>query len=478
MTHCSGSRSIGRTKRCFPNSQKNVLAKNRMFSSETFPAGQVTMEKLLDLCVAAGQLDSDPAQKYVANRLSKIQARLFPYEVELLTYRESKSAWEAEKQRIMKSMDEKRRNDSNSTDTECDESEVVRKLEETIPKPVPPMMPRGMYIYGNVGTGKTVLMDMFYETTNITRKRRVHFHEFMIEVHQRIHKWKMERLKTKGRDLHINLSSEADAIVQVARMISNESILLAFDEFVVTDCADALMMRNLFDELFSQGTVVIATSNTAPEDLYYQGLNRHYFLPFIDTLKRYCKPHDMETKFDYRLKKADAVDVAASRYVSPLGRDADAYIEEKFEEFGAGKPLLPKVIDVAFGRTLAIEKTRGDAALFDFYELCDGRLPAFGPADFKAVCDNFEYIFVKNVPELGEENHNEARRFVTFIDQVYDRRRKLFLSAAKSFDELCIQNSHSSAEESNLLSVKELKTAMRRMSSRLGEMQNPHWPDA
>uniref|UniRef100_A0A7S3PJ93 AAA+ ATPase domain-containing protein n=1 Tax=Aplanochytrium stocchinoi TaxID=215587 RepID=A0A7S3PJ93_9STRA len=461
----------------------------RAFSSENvnfdnYTNNHLSALDLYKLCVAEKDIRIDPARELVAKKLSKLQKQLNVYDRALKAYKEKLISWGKVKSEKIKQA--KMRQDMNGKSGEhLLPVEVEEKIEKEaeietwkeLEKPLKPLVPRGMYIYGNVGTGKTVLMDMFFQTTTIGLKRRFHFHEFMIEVHRRIHEWKLERIRTKGRDLHIDLSSEADAIVQVARMVAAESTLLAFDEFVVTDCADALMMKKFFDELFSQGTVVVATSNTRPDDLYLQGLNRHYFLPFIDTLKHFCKPHDMDTEFDYRLEKAKGLKcLAKQRYIFPLGKQTEEKMEEIFSEVTDYELVEPKTIKVAFGRTLKVERVTGRAAMFDFQELCGGKLPAFGPADFQAVCDNFDTIFVQNVPILGEENHDEARRFVTFIDQVYDRRRNLYISAATSFEDLCTK-SVCDPDGAQLLSVKELNMAMKRMSSRLAEMQNPSWTE-
>ena len=164
----------------------------------------------------------------------------------------------------------------------------------------PPPRLKGMYIYGHVGVGKTMAMDVFYDHCPLAAKRRVHFHKFMLEIHQRIHAYKQRLLQQYGREVHINLSSERDAIAAVAHDIADECRLLCFDEFQVTDICDAMMLAKFFGVLWERGTVLVATSNRPPTDLYKDGLNRSYFLPFIDRLQDECVVWDMGTSEDYR----------------------------------------------------------------------------------------------------------------------------------------------------------------------------------
>jgi predicted ATPase len=303
--------------------------------------------------------------------------------------------------------------------------------DESLPAPLPVIRrPKGLYIHGNVGTGKTVVMDMFFERCAVEKKRRVHFHKFMLEIHQRIRAEKQELLNKFGRDIHINLMSERDAIQIVANKVADEASLLCFDEFQVLDICDAMILSKLFSELWRRGTVLIATSNRPPRDLYRDGLNRHYFLPFIDALQRNCLIRDMNSDVDYRITESTPHEKA---FYFPVNASTTASLIEDCRMMSvmisALEPNcpLPTVLErpvwvsvpVAMGRTVPVQvfSVPGSVCLVDFEFLCDGDR---GAADYQALCQTFRCIYLTGVRQLSSSQHNCARRFILLVDEVYD----------------------------------------------------------
>lgn len=294
-----------------------------------------------------------------------------------------------------------------------------------------PFIPRGVYLWGEVGTGKTMLMDMFYDTTNIptNKKRRVHFHKFMLEdVHGRIHSYKKELLMKYGRDRHINLSSGRDAIKHIARLIADEAWLLCFDEFQVTDVADALIMTQLFNELWQQGTVLVATSNRPPKDLYKDGLNRSYFLPFIDSLQQWCIVCDISSTVDYRLRHGTLPGLKS--YYTPL---LPANTERLYKLFlsmttttTTGLKPRPLQISIMMGRVMDIPMAGNGVCWMTFSDLCEKER---GTADYRALCNNFHTLFLDGVPQVSVLKHDAARRFILLVDELYDSGTRLYWTA-------------------------------------------------
>ena len=252
-------------------------------------------------------------------------------------------------------------------------------------------------------------------------------------THRRIHALKQQQLAEFGRSRNIDLSPERDAIRLVARDIALEATLLAFDEFQVTDIADALIMTQLFGELWRQGTVVVATSNRPPEDLYKSGLNRSYFLPFLDALAARCIVHSVASETDYRLRARRVLE-AYQVHPDPFADEARAQFRGTFEALvegggespGADDTLVDRHIPVMMGRELVVPLSGAGVAVFEFEELCDRNL---GAADFKAVCDHFHTVMLQGVPQLTIEEHNQARRFVTLVDELYEHKVRLICSA-------------------------------------------------
>ena len=284
--------------------------------------------------------------------------------------------------------------------------------------------PKGFYIHGSVGVGKSMLMDTFYEVCNsnaerIRRRRlRCHFHEFMLDVHQRIHAYKKENPKS-------------DPIPPVAASIAKEARLLAFDEMQITDIADAMIMRRLFTILLDLGVVVVATSNRPPESLYEGGINRERFLPFIDVLNQRMTVVEMTSQHDYRRDRAlEFANGGLPTFVKSKDKDA---LEEWFA-FGEGE-TRQVTIPVAMGRSIDIKRANDTCAWMNFDELCKQPRHA---ADYIAVAQKFDTIICENVPQLCGDTYNEARRFVTLIDALYEARTRLVISSDVDKEDLFV----------------------------------------
>ncbi len=279
-------------------------------------------------------------------------------------------------------------------------------------KPAAP--PRGLYVHGEVGRGKTFLMDLFFETARVVPKRRVHFHAFMADVHARIHAWRQMRKRGEG--------AGEDPIAPVASTLASEAPLLCFDEFSVRDIADAMILARLFGALFAAGVVVVATSNVPPDDLYEGGLNRSLFLPFLALLRERMDVVELGARTDYRLRALSRAPV----YYCPDGAEAEAAMDAAFARLAgqeAGGPMdLPLL-----GRSLHVPEAAGGVARFGFDDLC--RRP-LGASDFLAIARRFHTVFVDHVPVIGEGERNAAKRFITLIDALYDMKVKLVVSAA------------------------------------------------
>lgn len=282
--------------------------------------------------------------------------------------------------------------------------------------------PRGLYLWGGVGRGKSLLMDVFFNNSSARRKRRVHFHEFMAETHARLGRWRKapesERRQHPGR----SRSAPDDPIAPAAHDIAAQARLLCFDEFQVSDIADAMVLGRLFEALLAEGVVIVATSNRPPEELYLDGINRQIFLPFIEMLKRRFDVVELAAARDYRLEGL----ARARVYFAPLGPDSDAAMDAAWRRVIAGGAERAETIEV-LGREVHVRRIARDAARFGFEELCGA---ALGPSDYLAFAARYATIFVDRAPILGRERRDAAKRFVTFIDAVYEARTKLVMSAA------------------------------------------------
>lgn len=282
--------------------------------------------------------------------------------------------------------------------------------------------PKGIYIWGAVGRGKSLLMDIFFNNTAAPSKRRVHFHEFMAETHERIADWRAADEKTRRRRSKINKDAPDDPMPPVAADIAAEAQLLCFDEFQVSDIADAMILGRLFAALFAEGVIVVATSNRRPDDLYKDGLNRQLFLPFISMLKSRLDVVELDAERDYRLDRLAGAPV----YYSPLGPEADAAMERAWTAMIAGAQEHSETLTVK-GREIAAPRCARGLARFGFEELC---ARALGAADYLAIVRRYGAIFIDHIPQMGPEKRDEAKRFVTLIDAVYESRTKLVCSAA------------------------------------------------
>ncbi|MGH6932447.1 MAG: cell division protein ZapE [Dongiaceae bacterium] len=308
--------------------------------------------------------------------------------------------------------------------------------------------PQGLYIFGGVGRGKSMLMDLFFLAVPIERKRRVHFHAFMLEVHDSLHRHRQD------------YPAEGDALGPFAQRIANEAWLLCFDEFHVGNIADAMLLGRLFSSLFDLGVVVVATSNAAPDDLYEGGLQRERFLPFIALLKQRLDVLELDGAIDYRLARLKDMTV----YHHPLGPNANQSLDQAFERLTDSASGPPTTFNVQ-GRQLTISAAAKGVARFQFGELCERPL---GAADFIAIATHFHTVLLANVPCMRPEHRNEARRFMVLIDALYEHKSNLICSA--------------DALPAELYSAGEGSIEFQRTVSRLVEMQSsdylrrPHLP--
>lgn len=330
---------------------------------------------------------------------------------------------------------------------------VVRKLDqlaaalEALPKPggllgrfrKPAEMPRGLYIHGEAGRGKTMLMDQFFGAVKIQPKRRVHFHGFMQDAHARLHAARQ--------------SQAQDALAPVARSIAAEARLLCLDEMQITDIADAMIVGRLFEGLLTAGTVIVTTSNLAPDQLYRDGLNRQLFLPFIRLIGSRLEIVPLDSPTDYRLGRVKAHET----FLTPLGTEADAKLQDLWRRLTDTESGDPAEIDV-LGRKLHVPQAAHGCARFSFADLCEKPL---GPPDYLALAHTFRTVFVEHIPQLGPPERNAARRFVTLIDTLYDARVRFVASSAAPPEGIYPAGDHA--------------FEFGRTVSRLKEMQSASW---
>jgi len=298
--------------------------------------------------------------------------------------------------------------------------------------------PKGLYLWGGVGRGKSMLMDLFVEHLRIPGKRRVHFHAFMQEMHAAMHEARKDGIE--------------DALIPAAVAVARETRLLAFDEMQISDITDAMIVGRLFEALFAAGVTVVSTSNRAPDDLYKDGLNRGLFLPFIDILKHNMMVCELTGPIDYRQGRLEG----ERMYFTPVTADARTGIARIWDSLSDG-PAAPLVLTIQ-GRRLVLPAFCNGVARASFFDLC-GRM--LGPADYLAVGDAVRVLVLEDIPQLGRSNFNEAKRFVTLIDALYEARVRLICSAAAHPEMLYVEGEGSFEFD--------------RTASRLIEMRGENW---
>jgi cell division protein ZapE len=286
----------------------------------------------------------------------------------------------------------------------------------------PEPAPKGLYLYGGVGRGKSMLMDLFFDTADVEKKRRVHFHAFMQEVHVGIARWRGMTHEQRRADPAFVKGAGDDPIAPVAKAIAHSAWLLCFDEFQVSDIADAMVLGRLFEHLLDRQVVIVATSNRHPRELYKNGLNRELFVPFIAMLEESLDVHALDGPKDWRLARLEAEPV----YHSPLGAGAAAAMARTWDRLTQG--AVPRAISMQVqGREWTVERAAAGCAWLHFDDICG---QALGAADYLALAAQFDTVLLENVPMLTPDKRSEAARFRTLIDALYEARTKLVISAA------------------------------------------------
>jgi cell division protein ZapE len=330
--------------------------------------------------LASGEIEADPHQEQIVRRLAELSERLADY----------------------------------------DASNRKTGISSWFSKPAD--MPRGLYLHGGVGRGKTMLMDLFFEHAPIAPKLRIHFHEFMQDVHSKVHHFRQSQ--TKG------YVGTADPVPAVADDVARRARLLCFDEFQVSDITDAMILGRLFTALFERGVVTVATSNRHPDTLYENGLNRALFLPFIAMLKDRMGVAALDGQTDYRLERMDGM----ALYYTPLGEAAETRMQEAWLRLTSQTGGEPLDLEVK-GRTITVPQTARGVARIRFEELCERPL---GAADYLKLARTFHTLLLDAIPKLGPEKRNEARRFINLVDTLYNARVKLIASAAAAPDDIYV----------------------------------------
>jgi cell division protein ZapE len=333
--------------------------------------------------VAAGRLEYDAGQRAVVEKLTRLEARIAERR---LAHKSSTLGW------------------------------LFASRERAL-API-----KGLYLYGDVGRGKTMLMDFFFENSPVARKRRAHFHEFMLDVHERIY--------AVRQSMKLGEHAGADPIKLVAEQLAEEAWLLCFDEFHVTDIADAMILGRLFAQLFERGIVMVATSNVPPEELYKDGLNRALFLPFIALLQARMDIVRLDARTDFRLEKLGGQPV----WYVPADAAADASLDDAWRRLTAGEAGAAQELRLK-GRSIHVPRAFRGVARFSFHDLCEQPLAA---ADYLRIAREYHTIILDRIPVMTYDNRNAAKRFIILIDTLYDMNVKLIASAAAAPDALLL----------------------------------------
>jgi cell division protein ZapE len=358
--------------------------------------------------IAAGEIETDPAQRAVLNRLASLEQRLVEHR---LARKSSSLGW------LFGARERK--------------TELIK----------------GLYIFGEVGRGKTMLMDLFFESSPARRKRRAHFHEFMADVHERVQAYR-QKLKTGE-------IADEDPIRLAAAAIAEETWLLCFDEFHVTDIADAMILGRLFTRLFELGVIVVATSNVPPDELYKDGLNRALFLPFIALIEQHMEVVRLAARTDFRLEKL----VGAPVWYAPADHRADVALDEAWRRLTGGQTGTERTLTIK-GRRLRVPQAVRGVARFSFHNLCQQPLSAL---DYLRIAHEFHTLVLDHIPLMDYDRRNEAKRFIILIDTLYDNAVKLLASAAAEPDALYRASEGFEAQE------------FKRTASRLIEMRSDEY---
>lgn len=284
--------------------------------------------------------------------------------------------------------------------------------------------PKGLYIYGGVGRGKSMLMDLFYhQLPKHIPKRRIHFHEFMIEVHDFLH-------KERGKKVD-------NILPNFAKHLAKTTSILCFDEFQVTDVADAMILGRLFQALFEQGIIIVLTSNRPPDDLYKGGLQRDKFLPFVSFIKQHMDVLHLDSATDYR--KMDISAFENTRYFTPLGSNAKQWANHMFLKLSDNAPAESAVLHVK-GRDIPVSAAANGVARFTFSELCER---PHGAEDYLKIARTYPTIILESIPVMNYDRRNEAKRLMTLIDAFYDEKINLYITAETSPEKLYRGHDHS-----------------------------------
>ncbi len=358
--------------------------------------------------VAAGGLAADPEQAFVAEQLQGLWVKLRGYD---------------------------------PAPKSGDRGLLARFLRRRTTDEVSDVHPHGLYIVGEVGRGKSMLMDLFFASAQVTRKRRIHFHRFMQDAHKRIHAWKREN------------PNGTDPIPPLADTIFAEAALLCFDEFQVNDIADAMILGRLFQALFERGVVVVATSNTTPDNLFRGQPGRDAFLPFIALIKQQLDVLQLDGARDYRRARLRGMPT----WHTPAGGRAERALDQAFAELTGNAQPKPETLLVT-GRKVIVPAAAKGVARFEFDALC---ATALGAGDYLAIATHYHCVILDGIPRLSPDNYDEARRFIVLIDALYDHRVKLVASAAAMPDDLYRRGEGAKAFE--------------RTASRLEEMQSQEY---